>query len=88
MRDAIIPTRSLFMYPGYRRVWVLAAITVDTWSQSAWRSPGCRATYLHGRGKDTGLHIQVAHHIDKFLPAVCKGEGNAPSLLTPIRWIG
>mmetsp|Transcript_9266 Transcript_9266/g.32186 ORF Transcript_9266/g.32186 Transcript_9266/m.32186 type:complete len:217 (+) Transcript_9266:251-901(+) len=30
MRLATRPTRSLFMYPGYRRVVVLAAITVDT----------------------------------------------------------
>lgn len=30
MREAMIPTRSLLVYPGYRRVCVLAAITVDT----------------------------------------------------------
>ena len=29
-REATIPTRSLFMYPGYRSVVVEAAITVDT----------------------------------------------------------
>ena len=32
MSEAMIPTRSLFMYPGYLSVWVLAAITVDTYT--------------------------------------------------------
>ena len=30
MSDAMMPTKSLFMYPGYRSVVVLAHITVDT----------------------------------------------------------
>ena len=30
MSDATRPMRSLFIYPGYRRVVVDAAITVDT----------------------------------------------------------
>ena len=30
MSDATRPTRSLFMYPGYRKVVVLAAMTADT----------------------------------------------------------
>jgi hypothetical protein len=30
MRDATRPMRSLFMYPGYLRVVVDAAMTVDT----------------------------------------------------------
>ena len=33
IREAIIPIRSLFMYPGYRRVVVLAAIIVDTYRE-------------------------------------------------------
>lgn len=31
INEAIIPTRSLCMYPGYLRVVVLADITVDTY---------------------------------------------------------
>ena len=34
MREAIIPTRSLFIYPGYLNVWVLAAMTVETYESS------------------------------------------------------
>jgi hypothetical protein len=30
MSEAMMPTRSLFIYPGYRSVCVLAAITVET----------------------------------------------------------
>lgn len=30
MSEAIMPTRSLFIYPGYRSVCVLAAMTVET----------------------------------------------------------
>lgn len=30
IREAIMPTRSLFMYPGYRSVVVEADITVET----------------------------------------------------------
>jgi hypothetical protein len=32
MREAINPMRSLFMYPGYLNVVVLAAMTVDTFT--------------------------------------------------------
>jgi len=30
IRDAKMPTKSLFMYDGYRKDCILAAITVDT----------------------------------------------------------
>ena len=47
MREATMPTRSLFMYPGYRSVCVLAAITVDTLvlSMAFFRKPNLGTNY-------------------------------------------
>jgi hypothetical protein len=54
MRDATRPIRSLFMYPGYRRVVVDAAMTVDT-REFSWFTVGfCNFNLCVESGKGGG----------------------------------
>lgn len=66
--EAISPMRSLFMYPGYLSVVVLADMMVETW----------------GRGWSQRLcHRVVAEHIQNLLHTAVPGEAGAPVEAAP-----
>lgn len=62
--EAISPMRSLFMYPGYLSVVVLADMMVETWGRA-------RGQHLH--------HCRAAEHVQNLLRTATPGEaGGCP----------
>lgn len=66
--EAISPMRSLFMYPGYLSVVVLADMMVETWGRA-------RGQRMH--------HRMAAEHSQNLLHAAVPGEAGASVKATP-----